>query len=373
MVIDSSGNIGVGTNTPNSVGALTGLAGVSLKVNTTSNQARLTIEGASSGDLVLVDGNGRRDYRAVPFVVDYDSLNIGNLDETAGTTTSRLFINMSTGNVGIGTTGPGQRLAIVQNANHAPPGLGSSGGIFGIFKDDGFAGGNYGLMAGVQGDGHVWMQAQRRDGTATAYDLLLQPSGGNLGIGTTSPSSRTHIKLGNAGFSPLPITDPTSKPGLVIEGSTADDSSTPQIVIADKALGTTSNGQFIDFLTKSSTNASYDRWIVGRRGYVSSAGNLNRFMIGYTTSQNAHTAFNDPAISISSNNNVGIGTSDPQSRLHINSTTSNIYIQLPVNSTALASADCDAEAERGRMIVDGNNVRLHVCYGAGGWKTLTPA
>jgi hypothetical protein len=71
--------------------------------------------------------------------------------------------------------------------------------------------------------------------------------------------------------------------------------------------------------------------------------------------------------------NVGIGVLNPQSRLHVNSTTANVYIQFPVNSTALASADCNSEAQRGRMIVDGNNVRLHVCYGSGGWKTLTPA
>jgi hypothetical protein len=76
--------------------------------------------------------------------------------------------------------------------NHNPPGLGNSGGIFGIFKDDGFAGGNYGLMSGVQSNGDVWMQAQRRDGTAAAYNLLLQPSGGNVGIGAAA-TSPTHL------------------------------------------------------------------------------------------------------------------------------------------------------------------------------------
>lgn len=42
---------------------------------------------------------------------------------------------------------------------------------------------NYGLAAGVLGSGNAWIQAMRADGTATAYDLDLQPLGGVVGIG----------------------------------------------------------------------------------------------------------------------------------------------------------------------------------------------
>ncbi|MFN3676154.1 MAG: tail fiber domain-containing protein [Sphingomonas pseudosanguinis] len=53
----------------------------------------------------------------------------------------------------------------------------------------------YGLLIGHHGTtGNTWMQAQRIDGDARAYDLLLQPSGGNLGVGTENPASRLHIK-----------------------------------------------------------------------------------------------------------------------------------------------------------------------------------
>lgn len=235
LVIDSSGNLGIGTTEPNVVGKLTGLAGTNLKVNSTSYQARLTVEGSVSGDLVLVDGNGRTNYRAIPFVVDYDSLNIGNLDETAGTTTSRLFINTSSA---------------------------------------------------------------------------------RIGLGTISPSSALHVQLGTADFPSMPITDPTSTPGLVVEGSTADDSSTPSIVIASEANGATSNAQFIDLLTKDPSSANYDRWVLGRRGYASSSLN-NRFMIGYTTSSNAHAAFNSPALTPTDANRAGIGTPTPYDALEV--------------------------------------------------------
>lgn len=43
--------------------------------------------------------------------------------------------------------------------------------------------GVYGLFGGVSGSGYSWLQGGRVDGTATAYDLHLQDSGGNVVIG----------------------------------------------------------------------------------------------------------------------------------------------------------------------------------------------
>ncbi len=48
-------------------------------------------------------------------------------------------------------------------------------------------------MHGLRNDGSGWIQAQRTDGAATAYSLLLQPNGGNIGIGTTSPSHKLAV------------------------------------------------------------------------------------------------------------------------------------------------------------------------------------
>lgn len=53
----------------------------------------------------------------------------------------------------------------------------------------------YGLLIGSYGsNGNTWMQVQRVDGTASAYNLLLQPSGGNVGIGTTTPIASLDIE-----------------------------------------------------------------------------------------------------------------------------------------------------------------------------------
>ena len=51
----------------------------------------------------------------------------------------------------------------------------------------------YGLVCGATSSGHGYVQAQRTDGTASTFDLFLQPNGGNVGIGTTSPSTKLHV------------------------------------------------------------------------------------------------------------------------------------------------------------------------------------
>jgi hypothetical protein len=48
-------------------------------------------------------------------------------------------------------------------------------------------------MFGSISNGNGYIQQQRFDGTATAYNLLLQPNGGNVGIGTTSPAAKLHV------------------------------------------------------------------------------------------------------------------------------------------------------------------------------------
>ena len=93
---------------------------------------------------------------------------------------------LKTGKVGFGgIDAPLQNLAIEADANYEPPGLGNTDGTFSILKSDGNNSGAYGLLTGIQSSGDVWAQVQRVDGTATAYHLKLQPSGGKVGIGTT--------------------------------------------------------------------------------------------------------------------------------------------------------------------------------------------
>jgi hypothetical protein len=90
----------------------------------------------------------------------------------------------SDGFVGIGDTTPTSALAVVRGLAAVPPSLGSpTGSAFFM----GGASDAYGLIGGVAGAGYSWLQSQRVDATATAYDLVVQPSGGNLLVGMTDP------------------------------------------------------------------------------------------------------------------------------------------------------------------------------------------
>ena len=64
--------------------------------------------------------------------------------------------------------------------------------------------------------------------------------------------------------------------------------------------------------------------------------------------------------------NVGIGTTAPQSALHV---PDGKYAQFQDNNAgAPPSLDCDNDAERGRMSIDTTNNRLYICNGAArGW------
>jgi hypothetical protein len=91
------------------------------------------------------------------------------------------------GNVGIGQTSPKAGLHVGRGGGVTAIGAPGTLGNAGVY----FSGtdGSYGLLYGQATNGDAHLQAQRTDGTATTYNIVMQPNGGNVGIGTTGPSS----------------------------------------------------------------------------------------------------------------------------------------------------------------------------------------
>jgi hypothetical protein len=108
--------------------------------------------------------------------------------DVAGTT---MMVVNNLGNVGIGTTSAGVRLVNSGATLASLPTLGSGTiGANAILSANGL----YGLYTGVSGEGHVWQQVQRNDANSAVYPLVLQPSGGNVLIGTTTDNgSRLNV------------------------------------------------------------------------------------------------------------------------------------------------------------------------------------
>jgi hypothetical protein len=106
--------------------------------------------------------------------------------------TGRLFVN-STGLVGIGTSSPGGRL-VVADPGTAVPTTGYGTGLM-VARADGLIG----LAIGDIGSGNAsYLQAKNFTNTDTK-PIALNPSGGNVGIGTTAPQSNFVVSNSGAG------------------------------------------------------------------------------------------------------------------------------------------------------------------------------
>jgi|GEM_PF-5961334 len=105
----------------------------------------------------------------------------------------------SSENVGIGTSAPKTRLQSTGGGALNAPSLGNASANAPLYLTNSDS--SYGLVVGTNaGTGHVWLQAQRTDGTATAYNITLNEAGGNVGIGTTAPGVMLEV-TGAAHFS----------------------------------------------------------------------------------------------------------------------------------------------------------------------------
>jgi len=174
--ISSTGNVGIGTNNPASrLSILSGKAdgagvsedGIKFQYNNNFSRAGIYSDGSSGYKGIL------------KFAV--------NAGADSHTLTDAMTI-LGNGNVGIGTTSPQVNFEVLKSGGVIPT-LGTHGGHT-LLSDNG----TWGMYSGiVNANGNGWIQQMRGDSTATAYNLLLQPVGGRVGIGTTSPGAKLHI------------------------------------------------------------------------------------------------------------------------------------------------------------------------------------
>ena len=293
--ITHDGLVGIGTDAPeNDLHIMDGSATMKLTSTTSANSTRLILEseadsyaGVHFGDPSDEDSGRIRYYHGG-----------SNPDHMAFSTAAaeRLRIN-STGLVGIGLIAPTEKLHVIGQVGGTNPTAGSKWDIARFVAHDYSPTNSGGLTIGAYWNNSVVSErtayiqsSQGTDSGSTSRALLLNPVGGNIGIGTDAPDNRLHI------WGASPIIKAELHPS-----NTGTDQDCFRAV-----AGPTGNSVFnIRAADASSDNSA---WVL-------------------KTNSNEDIIFNIGGIErvrIDSAGLVGMGTDSPSNRLHVASTSNSI-------------------------------------------------
>jgi hypothetical protein len=315
FIVTNGGNVGIGTTNPGSLLEVAGNASFGNTVTFGNQNGGNTTTFTSSGNRLTI-GNANTDFvvgGTGQFVINRPGSGSGSIDIGGNLNNSnRLNVTGNSyfnGNVGIGTTSPVQKLELLgQNGLPAVTGT-TQNGNFRI----GSATNNvldFGNTAGAPVWGS-WIQSVDRSMLNVNYPLLLNPNGGNVGIGTTSPQSKLYIS-GTSGST-----------YLTIDGV---------------------NGQEAGFTLKEAGTA---KWSFYNNGNDDSLYLYNYTRGGVDLTVNPTTG------------NVGIGTTSPQNNLHLYST----------NPTAV---EIDGTTAVRTIFAQSNVGKAEIGYGSSGYGFTHP-
>jgi hypothetical protein len=198
LLINPSGNVGIGLTSPQQKLGISGGIGIasSSKIGAGNNYSGNSSGGfAGFGELELYSGStGNTTLHNFAHNLDLQTASV-----------SRLFITQG-GNVGIGTTSPAQKLEVNGNTGQPATSGTTQNGLLrlrpGTGSNDYGESLDLGFHVGVSGPAsYGWIQSTNRDGLNTNYSLALNPNGGNVGIGTTSPAYTLDVNGSVAGNS----------------------------------------------------------------------------------------------------------------------------------------------------------------------------
>jgi len=305
MLINSSGNVGIGWSSPSD---FTSVNADNLVVGPGTGSNGITVFSATNayGQLAFADGTGTNDqYKGlIQYAHPDDSMRLftGN--------TERMRID-SSGNVGIGTTSPSKKLHVV-GSNH----------ILTIENTSAVAD-RYAQMLIQAGTAtnYIWTQNQNSTtyGGANSLNIYTQQAGaiafftngnnrrmtiasdGNVGIGTASPSANLHVSSASTA---------TLK---VITTGVADASVNIQGYDAGVHIGDATNGL---------------RWAIWNDGpSTSSSLKFGSYALGTWYSDGAQVVTMTPV------GNIGIGTTSPGSKLEVKTSGANTTVELDNSDT----------------------------------------
>ena len=129
-----------------------------------------------------------------------------NTKAASGTNSTKMTI-LGNGNVGIGTTSPGNRLRIDAAAGQATT-LANSITNAAVYINSDTGNGSNNIRIGESGNGSYFLQVSNSAGTSP-YAINLNPFGGNVGIGTTTPDAPLHVAPAAGSYKVIKLGDDT--------------------------------------------------------------------------------------------------------------------------------------------------------------------
>jgi hypothetical protein len=375
MRIDSSGNVGIGTTSPSSKLHIT-----ATHSDTNSIDNLLTLEAVEKSGQNLEAGDGLGILFKVPVGNNETSAigaRIAAVKEggTENATSTELVFEVSQqdetldeamridrdGNVGIGTTDPSAKLEVLQSSETNT-----------LTEVASFLGGNYSSVSNAESfkffhqttslntnrgvafksvNGSLQIQTiVSSSNTSASNNISLQPDGGNVGIGTTSPDVKLHILTASSAEFALKAYNSTSTGhGAFIKGGgssgqfrlkveSSENTDAPFVVTGDGnvGIGTTNptgilhlEGPLPNLKIRSTSDWSATTGpVINLQGKNSSGatkyfGGIKAYSLGTDKGELAFNIRKDniktdlEAMRINSSGNVGIGTTNAGSKLDI--------------------------------------------------------
>jgi hypothetical protein len=212
-------------------------------------------------------------------------------------TTAKFFWDASAESLGIGTSSPSLPLHVNSTTSGLPVTSGTTQ-TNGVFRLSSSA--TSGIIDFGMNGSNPWIQATDYTGLNNNYNLLLNPNGGNVGIGTSSLAGLKLVALGATGY---PATSGTTQTGVL------------------RLTGGTGLYNVLDMGVNESTDTA---WIQATR--ANSLGTYDSLVI------NPYGG------------NVGIGTSSPAAKFHVESSDGAAGGAIMYTATSVASGYMSADS-----------------------------
>jgi len=263
-----------------------------------------------------------------------------------------LYYGSGTGNVGIGTTSPGTLHGVSYGTTKLHVDGGTDRGQM-IIEGDSFAGivlsdngttANERVFATSVDDGKYTIKPLNDNGTSTAGGVAVTVlHGGNVGIGTTTPSSKLHVQ-----------SDGSADVVFKLDNTNVADTAGAQIqLICDSAGSGDGNGAL-----RHSIRSEFSGAINWEIHSGASHGDLN------------FSTLDSFAMMIDEEQRVGIGTTFPTGKLTVETTGNHIHIR---NSSAASGRywNFDPDSNSRLYVISNTGTGVYIDYASTSWSSTS--